>query len=215
MKASNSGKPQNQIGTAFLTRNLKFLPKNSVSENIRTVKGLPKIGVNWVGFDQTNHELLGIHDETYPRCFWIWNAYDLKLVNLIVLMESVLCLRWRPKLEVEVDGKMVTRPSVLAACTGTSRVYFWTSGSGKNVNGMTTWADLPVLGAFSSSQSQAGSAPVSTGFGIYNMKWSNDGTKLLLIGRDTCCTCEINYNHCGGVDGLDTVKQANIAAKDV
>ena len=201
IRATNSGKAVSQNGTTFIQRNLKCLPKQAVGENLRSIKGMPKMGVNWVGFDPSNYELLAVHDETYPRCMWVWNAYDCKLINLTVLMESIVCMRWRPRLVVQEEGRDVVMPSVLAMCTGTSRVYFWTSGTGKHCNGHNTWADLPLLAATASSiaQTKAGATGVASGaaaFGIYNLRWSSDGQKLLLVGRDTSCTCEINYVHC-------------------
>ena len=227
---------RNQPGTAFIQRNLKQIPKSTSKEGIRNTKGggLPKMGINWCSFDSTNHQLLGIHDDSYPRCIWIWNAYQVKLYAMIVLMEPIVCCRWRPSLcdlstarahhtpnntntpnsdadtpTSHTDTSAVlaaspTSPPVLAMCTGTSRVYFWTPVGGGS--GTTSWADLPLLtnpsaagpattsGSGMSIRSAAGT--LSSTFGITSLKWSNDGVKLLLIGRDSHCTCEIDYAHC-------------------
>lgn len=227
---------RNQAGTAFVQRNLKQIPKSFSTEGVRNTKGggLPKMGVNWCCFDSTNHQLLGIHDETYPRCVWIWNAYQVKLYSVIVLMEPIVCCRWRPSLcqlssakalpepkgtsaddestdidtgegaHAVVSASASSNPPVLAMCTGTSRVYFWTPAGGGS--GITSWADLPLLsnpgaGGMATTTGSGISIRSTTGsltstFGITSLKWSNDGVKLLLVGRDSHCTCEIDYAHC-------------------
>ena len=204
-----------QVGTSFIQRNLKFLPKNSISENLRTVKGLPKIGVNWANFDGTNYELLGVHDESYPRCCWIWNAYTLQLQSLLVLMEPIVCCRWKPNYSYihTETGELIQTPSVLAMCTGTSRVYFWTptvDGEGLPCPpGITTWADLPIL-THAKNATSLSINNTSSSFGITHLRWSADGSKLVLIGRDTYCTCEVDYTHCkSGITLANTSELAN------
>ena len=99
---------------SYIYKNLKSLPKLSSSE-IRAAKSIPKMGVNSLQWAPES-ALLAVREESYPRCLWIWNGLEAKLVALLVQMQSVLSAQWKP-----TPGS-----AVLAYCTGTERVYIWT-----------------------------------------------------------------------------------------
>ena len=84
---------------------------------------------------------------------------------------------------------------VLAFCTGSSRVYFWTPG-GLGIQ----WVD--VKGSMNNSSfasTNTGTTTLTTATGlaaqtihVTSLVWSRDGRRLLLRGRDCCQTCEVD-----------------------
>ena len=90
----------------------------------------------------------------------------------------------------ETQGK-----PLLAFCTGSSRVYFWTP-SGKGIQ----WVDVKgPLNNSSFASTNTGTTTLTTATGlaaqmihVTSLVWSRDGRRLLLRGRDCCQTCEVD-----------------------
>lgn len=108
----------------YIYKNLKHLPKLTSSE-IRSNKGAPKMGVSFLQW-APGSPLMVVCEEAHPRCLWVWNALEAKLIALVVQMRSVLAAQWRP-----TAGR-----AVLAYCTGTERVYVWTEAGPSWVLGL-------------------------------------------------------------------------------
>jgi hypothetical protein len=116
----------------------------------------------------------------------------------------------------EEDGEDDSIGPVLAFCCNTPRVYFWTlHGS--------SWADLPQMSASAAtdilpkpsqrsssssrtssvtSMSQAPPLPPPHGeeikpsvvdLSVSSLKWSPDGKRLLLIGKERFCSCDVSF----------------------
>lgn len=105
----------------------------------------------------------------------------IKLSALIVNLDNILAARWSP-------SKASLYP-LLAFCSGSPRVYFWCPspleepsaiGTVENdsIESSTFWADLPRENSFP----------------VLNIKWSSDGLKLILCGRDNFCVCEVQFS---------------------
>lgn len=92
---------------------------------------------------------------------------------------------------------------VLAFCTASAssagRVYFWSAKTGA------TWADFPDYSNGGSginneptnkmSLTEGSNNTTSTvSFSVVSLRWSNDGSKLLLRGKESHCICEVKYN---------------------
>ncbi|KAJ1430474.1 hypothetical protein B484DRAFT_395873, partial [Ochromonadaceae sp. CCMP2298] len=77
---------------------------------------------------------------------------------------------------------------VLAFCTGTERVYFWTPSRGA------IWCDLAEIGGAGSSGATSGERAEhlgGVGFGITSLQWSNDARFLILRGKESHCVCRV------------------------
>jgi hypothetical protein len=112
---------------SYIYKNLKNLPKLPPGD-VRAANTTPKLGVcsmSWA----PSLPFLAIREESMPRCLWIWNGLDAKLIALIVQLQPISCARWRPGCH---------RP-VLAYCTGTERVYLWSEAG-------PSWIDIPISG---------------------------------------------------------------------
>jgi hypothetical protein len=97
----------------YVYKNLKSLPKLS-SSDVRVPNGFPKMGVHALSF-APNSPLLVVREEAHPRCLWVWDALQARLVALLVQLQPVLQAQWRPS----------SRRPLLAFCTGAERVYVW------------------------------------------------------------------------------------------
>ena len=91
-------------------------------------------------------------------------------------------------------------PPLLAFCTGSSRVYFWMpgaeGGSGNSHHRGVQWVDLsnPLTNTSFMSTTTAGTnatTMVPTSMLVTSLQWSHNGKTLLLKGRDSCQTCEV------------------------
>lgn len=171
---------------------------------------LPKFGVSWIGWSSCG-QYMAAREESYPRCLWIWHGLEARLCDLLVQLDNIVCARWQPKAQSdENDGSEYDGP-VLAFCCNTPRVYFWTlHGS--------SWADLPHMTA--SLETSLPKPPISsklsssrtTTFSMLNppssnsddtrgivelpinsLKWSPDGKRLLLIGKERFCVCDVTF----------------------
>ena len=105
----------------------------------------------------------------------------IKLSSLIVNLDNILAARWSP-------SKVLSKP-LLAFCAGSPRVYFWCPSAleeqspsekvqSDSIESSTFWADLPR----------------GISFPVLNLKWSSDGSKLVLCGRDNFCVCEVHFS---------------------
>lgn len=199
-----------QLGSAYITRPLKTLPKLSPSsQQPKNDMLLPKFGVSWIGWSACGN-LLGARDDSHPRCLWIWNALEARLCDLLVQLDSIVCARWRPDTNMEQESPQSL--PVLAFCCNTPRVYFWTP------NG-SSWADLPastetvrtttparpsrLTGASASAAAQQKAAQNMDSIvqlNVVGLKWSSDGLRLIIIGKERFCTCEVSFSDDGEAD---------------
>lgn len=123
-----------------------------------------------------------------PRCIWVWDIERVKLAAVVVQLENVLQARWQPNPELS--------RSLLAFCTGTPRVYFWVADDRKSLERM---AGKENGENEEESPTAAGKTfwsplPDSNLFQVLNIRWNADGNKLVVIGRDRFCTCDIMFN---------------------
>lgn len=119
--------------------------------------------------------MLAVRDESHPKCLWIYNPLTSKLLSLIVQLENISSARWRP-----------TAQTVLAFCTGTSKVYFWRPSVLSSDGGEVTSIDV------NSSGSSKDQTPIK--IGITSIQWSSDGTHILLKGKEAYVACQYSFN---------------------
>lgn len=127
------------------------------------------MGVHWTGFS-ADGKLLAAKEESYPRCLWLWDMVEVKLINIIVQSENVLDAAWRPcpNNNDKLTPSSQEEHQVLAFCCGSPRIYLWSSSTG------ISWSDIPsALQPFS----------------ITSIRWNDDGSKLILGGREVFSTC--------------------------
>ena len=170
----------------YVSRNLKSLPRNAPDPNAR---GSPKFGAFGLNYS-ADGTLLVAREESMPRCIWLWDVERVKLVAVIVQLENVLQARWQPNPELNKN--------VIAFCTGTPRVYFWVAdGSHGNIgdkiarkeNGETDEICPSISGTTFWSP-----LPDSDSFQVMNLRWNAAGNKIVAIGRDRFCCCDIMFN---------------------
>lgn len=82
---------------------------------------------------------------------------------------------------------------VLAFCTGTSRVYFWTQASG------VTFSDTNALSGDDGAVREGGVEEVhghgqsqGQGFAVTSLLWAKDGRSLILRGKEAHCICRVS-----------------------
>ena len=193
-------------------------PLSSSSASPQVKKKVVKkvsVGVSWMGWSPDG-QMIAARDEKYPRCLWIYQPLEARLLALLVQLEPITCAEWRP-LPVVVDSGTFTvddSPAVpttdsvsasgvtssaqkstsfpvLAFCSGNSRVYFWSPIAGA------TWAMCPTNTAnYMESRDEALSSltKAKTTLSISSLHWSNDGQYLMLQGREAHCVCKINFS---------------------
>jgi hypothetical protein len=108
---------------------------------------------------------------------------------LIVQLDSIIHSSWRPLVRFmrtasEGPGLVVDSIAVLAFCSGTARVYFWSPDAGP------TWVDLPH------------SPDSSTTMIVNSVQWSQDGSRCLLQGTEGLCIATVYLDSQGGAMGL-------------
>lgn len=221
-----------QLGTSYVTKSLKTLPRLSPSnQQPKNELQLPKFGVSWIGWSSCG-QYMAAREESYPRCLWIWHGLEARLCDLLVQLDNIVCARWRPKRTSDDDSE--SEP-VLAFCCNTPRVYFWTlHGS--------SWADLPHMNhstdtlpksSISKSSSRTSTAttlsmlnPPSSSTNldeqgivelpVSSLKWSPDGKRLLLIGKDRFCLCDVTFTSSSEIklhqsdDGIDDYSEGRV-----
>lgn len=152
---------------------------------------------------------MAAREESYPRCLWIWHGLEARLCDLLVQLDPIVCARWRPNKNEEEEDSI---GPVLAFCCNTPRVYFWTlhGSSWADLPQMTTSAAtdfLPKPSQRSSSSSRSSSVtsmtqpppPQETKSGVIDiavssLKWSPDGKRLLLVGKERFCSCDVSFS---------------------
>jgi hypothetical protein len=144
--------------------------------------GFPAVGVSWVGWSKSSN-LLAAREEAHPRCVWVWRPLHAQLLALIVTLEPVLCARWRsaPQNASDPAPPASEEADVLAFCTGTDRVYFWTAAGG------VTFADMSAL-----TSDHLGGSGARHGFAVISLRWAEDGSTLLLRGKESHCACQVS-----------------------
>lgn len=200
LKKSNIG------ASVFVKRNIKVLP--CLPPNVRESKSLPQMGVSWLGWSP-NGGMIAARDESQPRCLWIWESIREHLVALIVQLDPIYCASWRPVTSIQFnkneflndgDGNEEEEESpsslasnndfkvahpLLAYCTGTRRVYFWSE------NG-SSWTDLPQPSSSKSIHEEGNKISIPT-MNVTSVEWTMDGKKLILSNKEYFCTCDVSF----------------------
>ena len=102
---------------------------------------------------------------------WVWGAGDGGLVALLVHLEPIVAMRWRP------GGEGRGGEAILAYCTGSPRLYFWSNERGSGILELTSLAEPETLPT-------SASVSVSTAdFRVTGLQWRGDGAQLLVTGR--------------------------------
>lgn len=166
---------------SYVQRMVKVLPRVAVDARSAKQTALPSVGVSWLSFDDCG-AWLAAREESQPRCLWIWNPIKSCLQALLVQLEAISCAQWRPS--GQSGDKESGLPPILAFCTGSTRIYFWSELSGA------TWADpaTPPDSELSAGQS----AEASVVANIVSLQWDATGSRLLLRGKEMFNTCEID-----------------------
>lgn len=181
---NNSSKgSKGSLSSVYVTKSLKTLPH--IVPDPSNTKSIPHMGSSWIGWSAEGL-YLAAREESYPRCLWIWQGIRAQLVQIIVQVETITCARWRPVSKVcvsDTDDLHDANP-LLAFCTGSNRVYFWTPTTG------VSYVDIPKTEIPLTAQS---------------LQWYEDGKRLLIIGRESFCTCNIFF----GIEKNEMVSLAN------
>jgi WD40 repeat protein len=183
----------NRAPSVFVTRNtLKMLPR--VQPDPRSARMPPAMGVHWAAFCPVGGQYLACREESQQRCLWIWSMHDVKLCSLIVLQDNIVSSAWRPQPDSSDDRSSSSSSAavpLLAFCTGTSRIYFWTP----NENNQISCVDVPAPTATSSSTTGPSGSVAS--MLITSLSWTPNGRTLVLASRESFLTCDISL---GGED---------------
>jgi len=181
----NSKGSRSLLSSVYATKPLKILPH--ITPDPSNTKGIPHMGTSWIGWSAEGL-YLAAREESYPRCLWVWQGVRAQLVTIIVQVEAITCARWRPVSKVSVNDSDLEDVHdaipLLAFCTGSNRVYFWTPTSG------VSYVDIPKSDVPLSAQS---------------LQWFEDGKRLLIIGRESFCTCNVYF----GIEKNEMVSLAN------
>jgi hypothetical protein len=180
---------EDKYGSSYASKSVKLLPKQIVDAR---AKGGPATGVSWLGWS-SDGQFLAARSEAMPRCMWVWNGINGQLAALLVQMSAITCARWRPF----QTGRPHLKP-LLAFCTGVPRVYFWSPDGA-------SWIDMPMQSALDSEENnETAPAPVTgimSGASltdgrllVQSLKWSPDGRRLLLLGRTSFCSVDVDDN---------------------
>ncbi len=132
-----------------------------ISIDARDNKSLPPMGPSWCSWS-ADGSYFACREESYPKVLWIWDSNKPRLIDIILQAEPITCAQWKPS---------TNSNSLLAFCTGSNRIYLW------SVDTSVSWIDLP--------SSSASALAVSW------LKWSNDGARIVMGGRESFCTGEV------------------------
>eukprot|EP00730_Choanoeca_flexa_P013387 TRINITY_DN5257_c0_g1_i2.p1 TRINITY_DN5257_c0_g1~~TRINITY_DN5257_c0_g1_i2.p1 ORF type:complete len:428 (+),score=77.70 TRINITY_DN5257_c0_g1_i2:87-1370(+) len=113
----------------------------------------PKVGVAWLRFSCSSRYLACRNDQT-PSVLYVW---DIAKLRCCAIMEQLASLR---------DGAWHPHRQLLAYCSGSNVVYFWSPDGASCVQ-----------------------LPLQDKFPISSLEWTADGTALLLRSRDKMCLC--------------------------
>eukprot|EP01038_Epipyxis_sp_PR26KG_P010727 gene10727-14408_t len=105
---------------------------NSSSSSVSN--SLPLIGVSWIGWSYDS-SFLAARDDAYPRCLWIFNPLETKLVSLIIQLETIVASAWQP-ISYNSNNDRINNNKMLAFSCGSSRLYFWSPSFGAS------WYDI-------------------------------------------------------------------------
>lgn len=165
----------------YIHRNLKVLPKSLTLARDGVSQGHYK-GLYW----SSDGRFLASTDPESARCLWIWLAIKGQLSALLVQLEPIATVCWRPSRVVDSDvsgedkggeelSSDCSASPLLTFCTGTAKVYFWSPDDG------VSWSQMPV--------DTSGQHAIQT---ITGLKWSDDGSALIVSGKrgeQGCCLC--------------------------
>ena len=73
----------------------------------------PKIGVSAIAFN-FDSSFVATRNENMPNSLWVWNATSFSLHSILNQLEPIRVMQWHPQ------------RNLLAFCTGSPKVYFWT-----------------------------------------------------------------------------------------
>lgn len=155
------------IGGSYIERNVKSLPKapnDPRSGGSMKANSMPAMGVSNLSWSP-NGEFLAATEDSTPRCLWIWKPLTAKLVDLIVQIDNISSLAWKPTTSESSE-------QLLAFCTGTSSLYFWSSSSGI----------MKLEDIFPDTKQP---------FSILSIRWSSSGEQLLCRGKENFCIAQI------------------------
>lgn len=159
----------------YVHRNLKVLPKSLTLARDGILPAHYR-GLYW----SPDGRFLASTDPEAARCLWIWQATKGKLSELLVQLEPIHTICWRPNCVTdEAKSESGSPTPLLSFCTGTSRVYFWTPLSG------VSWCGLPT------------ESPSQSTLSVTGLKWSGDGSALIVSGKRgeqgscICCSLEL------------------------
>eukprot|EP01041_Mallomonas_annulata_P002829 gene2829-5557_t len=206
-----TGQPSRSNGNgirSYVHRSLKILPRTPNSQVNKVLSGDAHTddespGLSW---SPCGRYLATLDPEHSPRCLWIWNAVEGRLLSLLVQLEPITHMQWRPYYTTTtamytgntdtVDATTTTTAPppyqpTLTFCTGTPRVYFWKPESGSESEHSPYWTDIPP----SSTSTSIATTPLDetdTAMSVTTLRWSTDGRRLLLIGKggeQSYCMC--------------------------
>ena len=140
-----------------------------------------------------NGHLLACREESHPRCVWIWDVPQCKLLTVLVFLDNVAMAAWRRTNKGgDKEGEMEMQQQqqqVLAVCCGTARVYFWNAVDGAS------FAALPdaIVGSMRVQALRWGSGNNDRGGGGNDNDNDGNGSHLLLLqDKEVICTLALS-----------------------
>lgn len=207
---ANGGNTSGKVaGKASTSSNVK--DNSNVITVTSAVDGvsLPAMGVHWLHWSATR-TYLAASDEAYARCIWIWKPLDGKLIDLLIQLENVSSAAWRPfqskanslgRQPSDAESTVVDEhpssitdskvPDIDKSTASNSEAEKWEDDVLAFVcHGQHVYLWSP--GALGVRKIEVVNSQDAGRMKIRSVEWSQDGSALLLRGKDVFATVYVS-----------------------
>jgi hypothetical protein len=184
---SKTEKDKNAPSSLYVEKMIKILPKNPIDSrgSAKSPHALPAVGVSWLGWS-SDGKYLAATEESQPRCLWIWEPNNSKLVDLIIQLDPITTCQWRPNKPTTLSSSKISSSSssststavrsaenILTFCCGTNAIYIWCDNRGV----------MKQENVFNGNEQNS--------FNIHSLKWNAESSKLLVKGKESYAICNM------------------------
>jgi hypothetical protein len=183
-------KDKNSPSSLYVEKMIKILPKNPIDSrgSAKSPHALPAVGVSWLGWS-SDGKYLAATEESQPRCLWIWEPNNSKLVDLIIQLDPITTCQWKPNKPTTLSSSKISSSSssstaalsssssssenILTFCCGTNALYIWSD----------------IRGVIKQENIFIGNEQNS--FNVHSLKWNAESSKLLVKGKESYAICNM------------------------